>query len=124
MIKAEIDPRDLREMHRDLDALHPKELLRGEQDPMGRSVIRDAGVYPPAGIGNKRTGELGRKWYHRVHGLDLTVGNLAVYAGYVHGEEQRSYHGLRGWKRLFKVAVTQADKLYKKLERKVDQIWR
>ena len=123
MIEAQFDPRQLAELNRDLQALHPKKLVGPELDPMGRRIIKTAEVYP-APVGGIRTGHLGRSWYHRLYGLDLTIGNLAVYAGYVHGEEQTARHAQTGWKRVFDVAVDEASKLLKKLEDKAVAIWR
>jgi len=123
MIEAHIDPRQLAELNRDLKALRPENLVGPELDPMGRRVIKTAGVYPRS-VGYPRTGHLGRSWYHRLYGLDLTIGNLAVYAGYVHGEEQTARHKQTGWKRVFDVAMDEASKLLKKLEDKAVRIWR
>ena len=123
MIEAYIDPKDLKEFHKDMRDLHPKRLLSRELDPLGRSVIRKGGVYPPSS-GYPRTGHLGRSWWYDVMGTDLEVGNAAIYAGWVHGEEQLSYHALRGWKRVYGIMVDETSKLLKRLERKVDKLWR
>lgn len=123
MIEAHIDPKDLADLNRSLRALRPDRLIGPELDPMGRRVIRTAGKYPGS-IGSPRSGHLGRSWYHRLYGLDLTVGNLAHYAGYVHGEEQTARHKQTGWKRVLDVAMDEASKLIKKLEDKAVRIWR
>lgn len=123
MIEIYIEPTDLREFNHDMRDLHPKRLLRHELGSLGRHVIRKAGQYPPPS-GYPRTGHLGRSWYHVVKGTELEIGNLAVYAGWVHGEEQLSYHKLRGWKKVYGIMIDEASKLLKRLERKVDRLWR
>ena len=122
MIEGHIDPADLRELNRDLRALHPKKLVGPELNPMGKRVVKTVGRYPPS-IGHPRTGHLGRSWYHQLFGLDLKVGNLAHYAGWVSGDEQIERHKRTGWRRLFDVAVDEADKLIKKLAEKAGRIW-
>jgi len=124
MIKAEIRASDLAELKRDLKALQLKNLLRGELDPLGASIIQKAGAYPPPTANSRRTGRLGRSWQSKVWDMKLEVENYASYAGYVHGEEQTATHRATGWKRLFEVASTQTDKLMKKLSDKIDRIWR
>ncbi len=123
MIEAHIDPTDLRELERDLRALRRDMLLRHELDPLGKRVIRKAGQYPPPS-GYPRTGHLGRSWWYNALGTTLEVGNLAVYAGWVHGEEQLAYHRLRGWKRIYGIMIDETSKLIDKLERKVERLWR
>ena len=124
MIKAEIKASDLAELKRDLKALQLKNLLRGELDPLGASIIQKAGAYPPPTANSRRTGRLGRSWQSKVWGMNLEVENYAHYAGYVHGEEQTARHEQTGWKRLFGVAQTEAEKLMKRLSDKVGRIWR
>ena len=124
MIKVTIDPKDLRELRKDLKALYPKKLVGRDLDPLGKSIIKIAGEYPPPVSTSKRTGKLGRSWYHTVFGLDLKIGNLASFAGYVHGKEQTQVHARHGWKKVFQVATTELDKLIKKLEKKVDKLWK
>jgi len=122
MITAEIRPKDLKEFNKDMKALRPKELLKGELGPFAVGVIREVAQYPrPSGY--PRTGHLGRSWYHRLYGLDVTIGNSAIYAGYVQGEEQLAHHGAQGWKRLMDVAVTRMDKLIKHIMSKMERLW-
>ncbi len=124
MIKIVYDEKQLKELMKDLKALHPKKLISRHLDPLGKSIIEIAGEYPPPVSTSKRTGRLGRSWYHRVFGLDLKIGNLASFAGYVHGEEQRVFHRQHGWKRLFEVAGDEMTKFIKRLEKKVDKLWK
>ena len=123
MIEAHIDPRDLRELDADLKALMPKHLLKRYMDPLGRSIVDEASRYPPPS-GYPRTGHLGRSWYNRVYGLDLKVGNLARYAGYVVGDDQTNAAASIGWPRLRDVMTKRIDELLKKLEREIDRLWR
>lgn len=123
MIKVEIKKRDLQNLKKDLNDLKPRNLLRGELDPLGRDIIQEVRPYPPS-VGYPRTGRLGRSWWYRTYGEDLEVGNYASYAGYVQGAEQTGYHKSHGWKNVFDVATTQAEKLIKKIINKAEQIWR
>ncbi len=124
MMKLEIEPIGLAELKRDLRRLQPRNLLRGELDPLGCDIIRVVSPYPPALPTSRRTGRLGRAWHYNVQGIRLEVKNYAWYAGYVHGEEQTATHRQTGWKRLFDVALTEADKLIKRLADKAGNIWR
>ena len=123
MITGHIDPKDLAEFNRDMKALRPKNLLRGEVDPMSARIIKKASKYAPPVAGSQRTGYLGNAWYRTLHGDDFEIGNLASYAGWVHGEEQTATHRRHGWKRLFEVAATEADKLYKRVEKRIKKSW-
>ena len=123
MIEAHIDPRDLRELDADLKALMPKHLLKRYMDPLGRSIVDEASRYPPPS-GYPRTGHLGRSWYNRVYGLDLKVGNLAHYAGYVVGDEQTNAAANVGWKKVRDVMTKKIDEFVQKLEREIDRLWR
>jgi len=124
MTELQYDDRQLKEIVRALQKLYPRRILPPLLNDFGGRVIREMEVYPPPAENSERTGQLGRSWYHKVFGLDVTIGNLATYAGYVHGEEQRPYHGARGWKKLLGVVEDEADKLVKAIERKIDAIWR
>ena len=124
IITIKIDPNDLRELHKDLKALRPKKLIGRDLDPLGKSIIKMAGKYPPPVSTSRRTGKLGRSWYHTVFGLDLKIGNLATFAGYVHGEAQTQVHARHGWKRVFDVTVDEVDKLIKKLGKRIDKLWK
>ena len=122
MISVEIDPDDLRELMKDLKALRPDNLVKPNLDPMGKKIIQIAGKYPPPS-GYPRTGHLGRSWIHQVFGLDLKIGNLASYAGWVHGQEQITVHRNRGWKRVFEVMEEQVSKLLDKIQKEIDKLW-
>ena len=123
MITAEIDKNDLRELQRDLHVLRPENLLKSELSPFAVGVIKETGMYPPS-VGYPRTGHLGRSWSHVIHKRGVDIVNAATYAGWVHGEEQVSFHAVHGWKQLTKVALSHIDKLIKRLEAKVERIWK
>ena len=124
MLEIKINPVQLRELHKDIKALRPKKLLKQRLNPLGKQVIKIAGEYPPPISTSRRTGRLGRSWYHRLHGLDLKIGNLATYAGYVHGEQQTEVHKQTGWKRVMEVMDDEVSKLIKKLGTKVNKLWK
>ena len=124
MIKVEIKQTDLDELGRDLDNLMPKKLLNRRLDPLGRSIISEVSDYPPPLRTSRRTGELGKSWVYNVMDMNLEVENYATYAGWVQGENQTSRHRRTGWKRLFDVAVSQADKMIVTISREIDRIWR
>jgi hypothetical protein len=123
MIDIQINPTDLREFNRDMQAIRPKKLVGPELDPLGKRIIRVAKQYP-ASVGYPRTGRLGRSWYHHVFGLDLKIGNSAYYAGYVHGPGQIQTHRKHGWKRVLDVMSDEMSKFMKKIEDKLEKIWR
>ena len=127
MIEAEIDPRDLREFMLDMDALHLERLLEGELGPFAKAVGVAAGKYPPPVSGSTyiRTHNLDRNWYYKLlSALSVEVGNLAVYAGYVHGHEQVDFHAAHGWRRLFEMGDTMLENFIEKLIRKAERIWK
>ncbi len=123
MIKASFKPGQIKELHKDLDAMRPKKLLKRRLDPLAKEVIEHAGAYPPPVSGSQRTGHLRREWFYELHGLDAEIGNLASYAGYVHGDEQTSVHKRHGWKQIMDVAVDEVDNLIKKLMTKIGRMW-
>ena len=61
----------MNELRRDLKALRLENLLRGELDPLGKSIIQKAGQYPPPLPTSKRTGHLGRSWHYNHPGIHL-----------------------------------------------------
>lgn len=128
MIEAEIDPRDLIEFNLDMDRLKLEKLLEGELGPFAKSVIGYAGKYPPPVEGSTyiRTGNLDRSWYYKLlDRLSIEVGNMAFYAGYVHGdEEQVPWHGEHGWRRLREEGEKTLIAFIRKMEEKIDRIWR
>lgn len=123
MLEISTKGTDLAALNRDLEALKPKKLMRKHMNPLGKNIVHEVEQYPPP-IDNNRTGKLGRSWYYRTWGMNLDVGNVASYAGYVQGEKQTERHRRTGWKRLFEVAITQTEKLIDKVGREIDRIWR
>ena len=126
MINAEIDPRDLREFQVAMRGLHPRKLFKGEWLPFVRAVSVETGHYPPDFPGNtySRTGNLGRNWRYAVLSpLSAEVGNAAIYAGYVHGQEQVSVHASHGWRRLFEIGDKRLAAFIEKIAAKVSRLW-
>ena len=132
MIEAEIDPRDLLEFNLDMDALKAAELLKGELGPFAKSVGVFAGKYAPPVPESTyvRTGHLDRNWYYKLlDRLSVEVGNLAFYAGYVHGDIegydlQVPWHGEHGWRRLKEEGEKSLKAFMRKLEEKIERIWK
>ena len=126
MSKAEIDPRDLRQLNINFRDLKPERVLKGELLPFVRDIKRTAAPYPPDFPGNtyKRTGNLGRSWQYVVLSpLSAEVSNAASYAGFVQGHEQTSLHARHGWKYLHEVGDSLLEAFIKKIEAKVVRIW-
>ena len=126
MSKAEIDPRDLRQLNINFRDLKPERVLKGELLPFVRDIKRTAAPYPPDFPGNtyKRTGNLGRSWQYVVLSpLSAEVSNAASYAGFVQGHEQMSIHAGHGWKYLHEVGDSKLGAFIKKIEAKIDRIW-
>ncbi len=96
MIEAEIDPLDLIEFELDMSRLQMEHLLEGELEPFARAVGMSAGKYAPPVPESTyvRTENLSRSWYSKLlNKSSVEVGNLAFYAGWVHGGEQVPWHG-------------------------------
>ena len=126
MIEAEIDPRDLIEFNLDMDRLQMEELLEGELAPFAKAVGMSTGKYPPEVSGSTyvRTENLSRNWYTKL--LDkrsVEVGNLAFYAGYVHGREQVPWHGEHGWRELHEIGESSIVSFMRRIAEKAARIW-
>ena len=127
MIEAEIPPAELRELEKDIKALYPEKLLKGELGPFVKEVGAQVGKYPPPVPASSytRTGHLGRSWvYNVINSLSAEVGNFAKYAGYVHGIRQVEQHRAHGWRRLFEMGGDMWDEFIDKLSEKAGRIWR
>ena len=127
MIEAEIPPEDLRELMLDLKGLRPEHLFKGHMGPFVKEIGMQTGKYPPpmADSAYVRTGHLGRSWYYNViDSLSAEVGNLAIYAGWVHGPKQVDYHGAHGWRRLYEMGDKTMKAFVRKMEERIDRIWR
>jgi hypothetical protein len=127
MIEGEIDPRDLRELYFDLDALQVEELMEGELAPFAKAVGMHAGRYPDPVPDSDyiRTGNLSRSWYTKLLSrVSVEVGNLAVYAGYVHDiDDQVPWHGEHGWRRLQEDAEKTIVSFMRRMMEKIERIW-
>ena len=123
-LEVQVDDRQLQETLEALAALEPGRLMQDEGRDFAQDVIMVTGMYPPPLPTSRRTGQLGRSWYHQVMGLDVDIKNLAPYAGYVHGDEQTFRHRLTGWKRLRDEIENALDRLIERLERRAEELWR
>lgn len=123
MIEVKIKESDLRELQRDLKKIKPKNLLKGELNPLGRQIVQEAKQYPPP-VGYPRTGRLGRSWHYTTPRDTLEIKNYAEYAGYVQGEQQTSFHKAHGWKNIYNITKDKVSKFIDKIEKKIDNIWR
>lgn len=149
MIEYEIDSRQWADLMTTIDRLN----MRNMAEPAFKAIAMDiegkAGKYPPAGLANSpsnprgwwyergygirfasgasyQTSErLGDKWYHTVYPDSLKIGNLASYAGYVHGDDdtQAVFHKARGWKQLLQTAEDALPELLRKIEAQITRIW-
>ena len=132
MIEAEIDPHDLLEFNLDMDRLKTAELLEGELGPFAKSVGMFAGKYPPPVPESTyvRTGHLSESWYWRLLSpVSVEVGNLAFYAGYVHGDIegydlQVPWHGEHGWRRLKEEGEKSLVAFIRRMQEKIERIWK
>ena len=123
-LEVQVDQRELRELTEALAALEPGRLVKHELRDFAQDVVMVTGKYPPPLPTSRRTGELGRSWYHEVMGLDVDIKNLAPYATYVHGDEQVSYHASTGWKRLREEMERAIDRLVERLANRAEELWR
>jgi len=74
--------------------------------------------------GSKTSEVLGKQWAvkSKNKGLTWIIGNPVSYGKYVHGEEQASFHGPRGWKKIEDVAKEESDTILKFVKDRVDKI--
>ena len=147
MIDIQVEATDLAEIFRRLDKLQMPDLAKPALTLIGQSIQSKVKVYPPTidratsmalyGRWYKRgTGtilesgktyftseKLGERWYRRVFSNYVEVGNLASYAGWVHGPDQVPYHKERGWKQLLVVATEELPELLRKILEQITRIW-
>ena len=127
MIEAEFDSLEIKMLLQDLKGLRPENLLKGELAPFALAVGKQIGRYPPDFPGNtyRRTQHLSRNWYYElIDPLAIELGNLARYAGWVHGPKQVSLHAGHGWKRLFEEAPKYVAAFLRKIATKAGRKWR
>jgi len=77
--------------------------------------------------GNRGESErLGTQWYRRVGAASLSteIGNRASYAKWVHGEEQASFMGPKGWRKLTDVVKEKMSDIVKVYQAWVDKLLR
>lgn len=138
-VHIELDSADLKRLHKALDRLGRADMLQPVLKAIALDIKGKTKVYPPAPIytgptwyergygmrpyGKQTSERLGNRWYVTSFPTYSEVGNLASYAGWVHGEEQAHFHKARGWKQLLKVATDEMPNLVKKAKAQILKIW-
>ena len=123
MVEIEINDVQLADLLKKLDRLNMREITGPVFEPIGQDIQSKTAAYPAPVPGDVRTGHLGASWYHTVFPEYLKVGNLATYAGWVHGPDQRVRAKRRGWKQLLQTAKAELPELLQKLEARILAIW-
>ena len=123
MITIEYDPRQVKSLLKALNKLDVRHLIMPELKVVGKSVIKVIEPYPPPVATSKRTGYLGKQWFDVLGKDSLRLGNAAIFAGYVVGEEQRDYHKRHGWKNLIDVIGDEMKGFMEKVGKRADKIW-
>ena len=125
-IELEINDRDLADLIRTMQRLDMQHIAveafkarRRDHSEQGKGLPASA---PESSY--RRTHNLFNRWYQRAFPTYLEIGNLATYAGWVHGEEQVEMHRQTGWKRLLQVATDELPEIIRKVEAQVERIWR
>lgn len=131
MIELELDDKQLASLLKSLDNLDMEHMVDPVLETIGESVIAKVKPYPPVPAHSRyqrgtdpRSERLGDKWWYKLIYHGVTVGNAASYAGWVHGEEQVSFHKATGWKQLLKTAQDELGAILTKIEKQIDKIWR
>ena len=127
MVTIEWDPADLRGLNSALLATMPENFIDQDLEISGKKVKREASVYPSDFPGNtyRRTGRLKAGWYSRmVQGHAVAVGNVVDYSDWVQGDAQIELHTYHGWRRLRSLIEEELDYLAKRIEARLERIWR
>jgi hypothetical protein len=124
MIELRMNDAQLAELLKKLDDLNMKKITGPVFGPTGQAIETKTGVYPAPVASYDRTGQLRASWWHTAFPNYLKVGNLAAYAGWVHGPLQMGYHKQHGWKQLWQTAKAEIPELVRKLEARILAIWR
>jgi hypothetical protein len=142
-LQMELDSNDLRRLNMALRRLGEGDLLAPQLKMIGGDVMRIASKYPPAlpfnpngwwwergwgwwAYGEKQaktSDDLASKWYVKAFPSYAEIGNLASYAGWVHGDAQRAVHQRTGWLKLYDVALDNMPKLIEKAKANIRAIW-
>jgi len=124
MVELKLDSAQLGRLLQKLDRLNLQDLAGPLLAETGEAIQRKAGAYPAPVPGSVRTGHLGASWYQTVFPGYLEVGNLAVYAGWMHGSSyQRARAKRRGWKLLLPTARAELPELMRKLRARIQAVW-
>lgn len=128
MIDVKYDKQQLAKLYRKLNRLTLLVHGRGMKDnleELGKNIKGEVRKYPAPVSTSNRTGNLKNKWMYEVwDSKELHVKNLAEYAGYVQGKQQRSYHKRHGWSNAYDVAQKKTAEMVDKVKREVLKLWR
>jgi len=140
-LQMELDSNDLRRLKRSLQRLGEPDLLKGALSRIGLEVKAVTAHYPPElprgavyyergwgwvvnGVKQEKTSEdLKGRWYVKAFPSYVEIGNLASYAGWVHGDAQKGYHQAHGWLKLYDVALDKLPKLIEEAKAQIRKIW-
>jgi len=142
-LQMEIDSNDLRRLNRALKRLGQQDLLQAQLKAIAQDIQGKAAKYPPALPFNpngwwwergwgwwawgekqaKTSDDMASKWYIKAFPSYAEIGNLASYAGYVHGDAQAPVHRTHGWLKLYDVALDNMPKLIEKAKANIRAIW-
>lgn len=142
-LQMEIEPASLARLKRTMDKLGRPEVMQPLMKAIALDIKGKAKKYPPAiprrtvgwwyergygwqldGVRKEQTSErLGDKWYVKAFPTYAEIGNLASYAGWVHGDVQRYTHQKRGWKKLYDVALDEMPALLRAAAAHCRKIW-
>ncbi len=123
-----------------------KYLGQAGKEASSRAILPTEGLkkYPPAGAANapptpyyirgrgtmtksglRATSErLGTQWTTATKGFSTEIGNRASYAKWVHGEEQASFMGPKGWRKLTDVVKEKMSDITRVYQAWVDKLIR
>jgi hypothetical protein len=140
-LQMELDSADLRRLDRALKRLGQSDLLEAQLKAIAQDIMGKTSKYPPApprgpvyyergwgwvvnGVKQEKTSEdLKGRWYVKAFPSYAEIGNLASYAGYVHGDVQTAQHQRTGWLKLYDVALDNMPKLVEKAKANIRAIW-
>jgi len=142
-MQMEIEPASLARLKRTMDKLGHPEVMQPVMKLIAHDIMTKTRAYPPEvprrtvgwwyergygwqldGVRQKQTSEdLKSKWYVKAFPTYAEIGNLARYAGWVHGDVQRYVHQKRGWKKLYDVALDEMPALLRAAAAHCRKIW-
>jgi len=144
MAETSITVEGFPEMMRALELIEDGKYIKPILNAIGKDVAKKAGKYPglseanfpPApyykrGVGtvkadgtdDRSSQRLGLQWYVTPSQWAVLIGNPVTYAPYVHGPEQVTIHGQRGWKQLLPTAEAELPEIMDKMWSQISRIW-